>query len=169
MCYFCPHTYLQYSVAKKVAPALARNRAVGDRVRVWDRTRKEELLSFRGRCGSVQTIDRGAATMTVVFDVPYQGPPEVRCITSLVTDFERILDGRPLMTPEWRATHPEEWERLQRPQTCPVCQDAGQECVGPMSGPVPTRCSHVACMNCWTSGVAMLKLLKGTFLPWVSS
>ena len=54
VCYFCPHTYLQYYVAKKVAPALARNRAVGDRVRVWDRTRKQELLSLRGRCGSIQ-------------------------------------------------------------------------------------------------------------------
>ena len=149
VCYFCPHSYLQYYVAHKVAPNLARNHyKVGDRVRVWDRTRKQELLSFRGRCGSIQAIDRSAATMTVIFDVPFTGPPEVRCITSLVTDFEPIPDGRPLMTPDWRAAHPEEWERLQRPQTCPVCQDA-EGCTGPMSGPVPTRCSHVACTECW--------------------
>ena len=148
VCHFSPHAYLEYFVAKRVAPALARGRAVGDRVRVWDGTGKQELQSFRSRCGSVQAIDRSAATMTVIFDVPFPGPPEVRCCSALATEFEDIPDGRPLISPQWRAEHPEEWERLQRPQTCPVCQDA-EGCTGPMSGPVPTRCSHVACTECW--------------------
>ena len=147
VCYFCPHTYLQYFVAHKVAPALARDHYnVGDRVRVWGGTRKQELQSLRGRCGTIQAVDRSAATMTVIFDVP--GPAEVRSVTSLVTDFEDIPDSRPLISPQWRAEHPEEWERLQGPQPCPVCQDV-EGCFGPMNGPVPTRCTHVACVECW--------------------
>ena len=40
VCYFTPYAYLEYFVAKTVAPALARSRAVGDRVRVWESTHK---------------------------------------------------------------------------------------------------------------------------------
>ena len=149
VCYFSPYAYLEYFVAKTVAPALARSRAVGDRVRVWEGTHKPELQPLRGRCGSVQAIDRSAATMTILFDVPFPGPPEVRCCSALATDFEDVPDGRPLISPEWRAEHPDEWEWLQRPQLCPVCQEFIDRCDGPMNGPVPTRCTHVACTECW--------------------
>ena len=148
VCYFNPHTYLEYYVAKRVAPTLARDHyKVGDRVRVWHGTRNPELQSFRGRSGTVQAIDRSMATMVVIFDVPVSGPPEVRCLTALTTDFETIPDSRPLISPEWRAEHPEEWERLQAPQPCPVCHETLNGCDGPMHGPVPIRCTHVACLE----------------------
>ena len=79
VCYFSPYAYLEYFVAKTVAPALARSRAVGDRVRVWEGTHKPELQPLR------EAIDRSAATMTILFDVPFPGPPEVRCCSALAT------------------------------------------------------------------------------------
>ena len=59
-------------------------------------------------------------------------------------------DNRPLITDEWRAQHPEEWQRLwQKPEECSVCHERPDIWDGPMNSDVPTRCTHWACVTCW--------------------
>ena len=64
-------------------------------------------------------------------------------------------DTRPLITPQWREAHPDEWQRLwdERPEECPVCHErpdgVREVWDGPMNSDVPTRCTHWACVGCW--------------------
>ena len=62
------------------------------------------------------------------------------------------MDDRPLITPQWRAEHPVEWQRLwdqQARNECPVCHKKLDIWDGPMNSDVPTRCNHWACVACW--------------------
>ena len=63
----------------------------------------------------------------------------------------RSADTRPLITPQFREAHPDEWQRLwdQRPAECPVCHETPDIWDGPMNSDVPTRCTHWACDGCW--------------------
>ena len=69
-------------------------------------------------------------------------------------DDEMGNDTRPLITYEWIAANPAEWDRLYAscPGDCPVClqprprdaMDAAMCHEG-----VHTRCTHWVCINCW--------------------
>ena len=62
------------------------------------------------------------------------------------------VDDRPLITPQWREQHPDEWQRLwdqQARNERPVRHEKPDIWDGPMNSSVPTRCNYFACVGCW--------------------
>ncbi len=148
-CFFNAYAFLEYITTNEIAPVLAWGYAAGDRVKMRDTTPRPELLDLRGRAGTINAVNEG--TLHVIFDAPFPGPPEVRTLSALVTDFESIPDSRPLIDAQWREEHPEELSRLRRhPDACVICHERPDVWSSPLNGDLPTRCPHWACGACWS-------------------